>query len=622
MAGNSEELTSASLTKGLTRFGRYTLIQKIAHGGMATLYLARLDGPVGFEKLLALKKIHPHLAEEREFVRMFLDEARFAALIRHPNVVQIFELGVVEGEYFFAMEYLEGENLAAVTKSLVRQPLTASRPLLAYVVARTATGLHAAHELRGSDGYRLGLVHRDVSPHNVLVTYDGLVKLLDFGIAKATSLLSQTATGELKGKYAYLAPEQLHGKGQVDRRTDIFSLGVVLYEATTLRRLFKDQNDILTLTRIARCEIPRPRQIDPEYPPELEAIVLRALHREPSERYQTAADLATDLDRWVQSTGESIGPSSLGCWMSERFADSMEQKRRIHAVARQLPAATEATAEHVPEPRRWPKWPLYAALAMLVALVGTLAILLLGVSLTSPTGGTLRVRSSPRAGDVYLDDGPLLGQTPLELAGLAPGQHTVTVKALGYETRETDFSIQESGQLVTVLVPLEPVAEERGTLEIPRVEGLEVVVDDDDVRRATPLRLELAPGEHRVVVDGPQGARYETQLVIEAGRTTVMTPPPLSAPGPDAASGRDGGLERATPERVTKGYGYLNLGSSPWAEVFLGGRRLGTTPLVKVKLPAGRVRLKLLPEGRTPAKSVLVHIKRGSTTRRTVNITR
>jgi len=269
-------------------------------------------------------------------------------------------------------------------------------------------------------------------------------------------------------------------------------------------------------------------------------------------------------------------------------------------------------------PRRRRPWYVYAILAMLVTLVGTLGALFLVWMLTPVPGGTLRVRSSPEAGDVSLDDGPVIGRTPLELGGLPLGRHEILVEAPGYEPHETVFVIQEPGQLVTVLVPLERTGLERGILEVPGAEGSVLMVDDDAERHGIPARLELPPGEHRVIVIGPGGERYEAQLAIEAGRTTVMAPPPFAASPPEPTSGDVERPEPTRPERAKKGWGYLNLSSTPWAEVYIGGKRLGTTPLIKAKLPAGRLRLKLLPEGRPPARNVSVRIKAGGTTRRTV----
>lgn len=547
-------------------FGRYTLIQKIAHGGMATLYLARLEGPLGFEKFFAIKKIHPHLAEEHEFVRMFLDEARFASQIQHPNVVQIFELGEEDGDYFFTMEYLEGENLAAVMKEMALGSIVPPRPLLAHVVARTATGLHAAHELRGADGKSLGLVHRDVSPHNVLITYDGVIKLLDFGIAKAAGRLSQTATGELKGKYAYMAPEALLGGRVVDRRADIFSLGVVLYEATTLRRLFKDENELLTLDKIARCEVVRPSKIDPDYPPQLESILLRALLKDPDERYQTAADLASDLDAYVDTAPDRVNSATIGRWVGDLFAEQAKEKRHMLDVAKGLSSVSSVVGVAGGDARRFPLIG-YGVITAIVTLAVTFAVLFFTKGPDAEPSGTLRVSSSPSTGAVSLDDSPPLGRTPLEIDGLSLGDHHISITAAGHRPQKTTFTIQRPGQLVSILVPLERIPEPAEPIKAPSTGPDAGVQQDASVTPTSP----------------------------DDGNDTKVTRPP-------------------------RGFGYLNLNTTPWSEVYSGGRKLGTTPLFKTKLPAGRRRLTLRPEGKTPAKHITVNIRPGATIRRTLNL--
>ncbi len=209
------------IPSGKRRVGRYTLLYHFATGGMANLYLARFTGPDGFEKKVAIKKIHEHLNKEQDFIRMFVDEARLSARISHPNVVQVLELGTEDDTHFIAMEYVNGENLTALVRR-TKLPFSYS----ARVIADAAAGLHSAHELCDQDDQLLGVVHRDVSPQNILVAYDGAVKVVDFGVARARGGLHQTSVGTIKGKYSYMAPEQMRSE-EVDRRTDIFSLGVV-----------------------------------------------------------------------------------------------------------------------------------------------------------------------------------------------------------------------------------------------------------------------------------------------------------------------------------------------------------------------------------------------------------
>jgi len=331
--GKSKKVTaSGRLRSGSTfrpmktsrSFGRFRLLMEMAKGGMATLYLARLSGPEQFEKLLVLKKIHDHLAEEAEFVSMFLDEARITALIHHPNVVTIFDMGQVDGSYFIAMDYVHGENMTVVLRAAVRQKKGFGWPYAARIVADAAAGLHAAHELRGPDGRPLGVVHRDVSPQNILVSYDGNTQVVDFGIAYAAERITHTTAGTLKGKVAYMSPEQT-GRNDLDRRSDIFSLGIVLYESVCLRRLFKEGSEAASLLRIREADVPKPRSIRPSIPADLEAIILKALAKNPDDRFSTAQEMAERLNRLLVKHGHVVGQPQIAKFMDGLFY----QKRKL-----------------------------------------------------------------------------------------------------------------------------------------------------------------------------------------------------------------------------------------------------------------------------------------------------
>ncbi|MCA9554474.1 MAG: serine/threonine protein kinase, partial [Myxococcales bacterium] len=258
-------MAEAPLTERLPRdFGKYRLEKRIATGGMAEVFLAhRLDEPL---KPLVIKRILPHLIKSGDFVQMFLDEARIAAQLSHPNVVGILDIGQVEGTYYLAMEYVHGEDIRRIYNRAYK--LQRSLPLShsIRVIADAALGLGHAHKLTDLAGQPLGLVHRDVSPQNILVTYDGEAKVVDFGIAKAANKVAETRAGVLKGKYSYMSPEQALGEG-IDHRTDIFALGIILYETTTGTRLFKRENELATLQAIIKCEYLPPSQALQNYPP-------------------------------------------------------------------------------------------------------------------------------------------------------------------------------------------------------------------------------------------------------------------------------------------------------------------------------------------------------------------
>ncbi|MFH2005303.1 MAG: serine/threonine-protein kinase [bacterium] len=292
----------------------------MARGGMAALYLARLRGPEQFEKLLVVKLIHEHLATEAEFIQMFLDEARITAMIHHPNVATVHEMGKENDVYYLAIEYIHGQNMRDLLRAAVRQPDTLHWSHACNMISGAAAGLHAAHELKGSDGKNLGIVHRDVSPQNILVSYDGHVKVVDFGIAYAAERLTSTRTGTVKGKAAYMSPEHVMSD-PVDRRSDIFSLGTVLYEAVTMTRLFRADNEAATLLRVRDAVVPPPREINPDLPPELEKILLRSLAREPDDRYSNAGALAEALQEMLVKTGHYVGQQEVGRVMEKLFHD-------------------------------------------------------------------------------------------------------------------------------------------------------------------------------------------------------------------------------------------------------------------------------------------------------------
>jgi serine/threonine-protein kinase len=319
------------------QFGRYTLLCHLATGGMAKLYLARLVGSEGFEKLVAIKRIHSHLSESEEFIQMFVDEARLVSRIAHPHVVQVLELGHVDNTHFIAMEYVDGETLTALVRR-IRVPMR----VCARIIADAASGLHAAHELRGKDGELLGVVHRDVSPHNILISYEGAVKVVDFGVARAKGNLHTTNVGTVKGKFAYMAPEQARLE-TVDRRADLFALGIVLYEITTRHRLFKAETEAQTISKVLTQPIYRPSLVVPDYPPELERIVMKALERDPAARYHNAEELQSALLEYLASSGPPLLPSAIASLMREAFADRIKEKQdllvRCEEVSEVLPQA-------------------------------------------------------------------------------------------------------------------------------------------------------------------------------------------------------------------------------------------------------------------------------------------
>jgi serine/threonine protein kinase len=318
-------------------FGRYRLRGILGQGGMGRLYVAEQVGIEGFSKVVALKRILPHLADSQHFREMFLNEARVAARLEHPNIVATFELGEVDGNYFISMEYLSGEDLASV---LTRCQTNGAMPveIAAALAQQSANGLHYAHEMRDPTGKAVELVHRDVSPLNIFVTYYGMVKLLDFGIVKGATDSSKTVPGMFKGKYAYCAPEQLDG-GLVTRQTDIFCLGIVLWECLTGRRLFLRDSDAATIDAVRGVEIEPPSALRKDVPPELDQIVLQALSRHRSVRFGTAHAFSEALDRFLAKRENRPTSKSIGLWLESLFGTQRATLKKAIAQGSEVEAA-------------------------------------------------------------------------------------------------------------------------------------------------------------------------------------------------------------------------------------------------------------------------------------------
>lgn len=292
------------------KFGRYTIIKKIAQGGMAEIFLARQESMEGFALQIVLKKILPHLSSNAEFVRMLIDEAKIAAMLNHPNIVQIYDLGQVEGHYYIAMEYVHGQDLRHFLQWYKKRE--SKMPWLAAcrIISQACDGMNHAHRLKNSRGEMLNLVHRDLSPQNILIGEQGEVKIIDFGIAKAHGKLSETQAGRIKGKYSYMSPEQVSGK-PIDSRSDIFSLGIVFWEMVTGRYLFTSDSPLATAKAVAEMAIPPIREIDPELPAEIERIIARALTRDPDSRYQQTMEMRTEIEDFLKESGQTITRADL-----------------------------------------------------------------------------------------------------------------------------------------------------------------------------------------------------------------------------------------------------------------------------------------------------------------------
>jgi eukaryotic-like serine/threonine-protein kinase len=331
--------------------GRYALQHEIAAGGMASVYLGKMCGPVGFSPIVAIKSLHPQFAKDPEFVRMFLDEARLAGRIRHPNIVPVIDVHAEGDELFLVLEYVHGESLARLVRASRRVDAPLPIPLAAAILGDVLQGLHAAHEAKDERGQPLGIVHRDVSPQNVLVGADGVARVLDFGIAKATGRITTTRDGQVKGKFAYMAPEQLRGE-PVDRRADVYSAAVVLWEALTGERLFRGENEGHTVERVLFGALAPPSGVRPDVPPALDAVVMRGLSRERTARFGTAKEMAIALSAAMLPASTT----EVGEWVEARAIDGLELRAKLvkEVESSVLPAAEtrKPVTDAPPEPSR------------------------------------------------------------------------------------------------------------------------------------------------------------------------------------------------------------------------------------------------------------------------------
>ncbi|MEQ9078974.1 MAG: serine/threonine-protein kinase, partial [Sandaracinaceae bacterium] len=320
-------------------FGKYVLLERVNVGGMAEVFKAKAFGVEGFERLVAVKRILPSIAEDQEFITMFIDEAKIAVQLTHANIAQIFDLGKVGDSYFIAMEYVHGKDLRAIFDRARKRGETVPVPMACYDVMKVCEGLDYAHNKKDAAGRELNLVHRDVSPQNILISYDGETKIIDFGIAKAAGKAGKTQAGILKGKFGYMSPEQVRGL-PLDRRSDIFAVGIVLYELLTGERLFVGESDFSTLEKVRNVEIMPPSTYNRRIPEELEQIVLKALAKDVDDRYQTAMDLHDDLQSFMYTSGNFFSRKDLSAYMRKAFAEEIakesareEEYRRMEAEA-------------------------------------------------------------------------------------------------------------------------------------------------------------------------------------------------------------------------------------------------------------------------------------------------
>jgi serine/threonine protein kinase len=582
-------------------FGRYELIAKLATGGMAEIYLARRQG-TSKREVSVLKRILPHLAEDEHFVTMFRDEAELASKLLHPNVCRVDALDHHAGTWFIEMEYLHGIALSRIMTQLAKMNKMLDPRIATGIIVQSCEGLHHAHELRDGNDQLLNVVHRDVSPPNIMLTDTGVVKLLDFGIAKARGANSKTRTGTVKGKNAYMSPEQILGRA-LDRRSDIFALGTVMYEMLAIKRLFQRDSDFLTFKAITEEPIPDIRERRPDLPPALRSVIIQALARDPHGRFGTAKTFADAIRAAMAPMGGPATRSELAKFLSSDFVEELTSRAEILAFANEAPSSapvvigTEPTSK-VALPAGAVMAPAAAASSGAVAApaaaaasgaVATPAAAMPALArparstapisnwppstnLQEPVDGELATRTPPpvepaviHAPSMIIRDASVPISLPRAIGSGATGGDDLSL--LGFEANSGDGSTDllasyRRRSIIRVLVI---------GVVLAALVGLVLVWKSSSPRKPKPPK----PTTPRVVTAVDAGAVEEPTARVVAGH--------------------DAGLSREDIERLSK-RGLYSLDSSLPATVFINEQKVGETPLVNHELPPGKHKVRVVSE--------------------------
>jgi serine/threonine protein kinase len=622
--------------------GKYEVIKRIAVGGMAEIFLAKVEGLPGFQKVVAIKRILPQLANKRDFVEMFLDEARIAATLQHPNLVQVYDVGVADGNYFMAMEYLHGQDVRSIMKAVLSRGQRLPLEHALNVMINVASGLHYAHEKVGFDGSPLNIIHRDVTPQNVIVTFEGGVKLLDFGIAKATNRAGETTRfGTLKGKVPYMSPEQCRGE-PLDRRTDVFALGIMLYELTVGRRLYKAQSEFEVMKRVVDGRVTPPSKILPGYDLALEAIVMRALEKEREKRYPTAHALQHDLEDLVRQAGLYVSSSALKIFMEKLFGQKIEAWREAQARGKSLGEHLEATAEL-----------LELQDGDLEEVSETEASAKMDDVVVSFDAESAEAGEESDAGDgIGLMTGPSKVRfkpkkrvAPLVWAAL--GVAALAVAGVSWKVVHKPASVAQPP--VTAEVPATPApapvappppAREVGIATVKTTPpGATLYLDGKKIDPLSPTTLaDVDAGEHTLLVQLAGHKDAQERFALKAKEVTVLdvkleadAPPPVAATGKGKKGGRSSSKSAASskaapakaeaaaapakPEVKLTGEGTLVVASSPWCNVSIDGADKGPTP-VSAKVQAGKHTVVLSNPEFKISRTLSVMVQPGETVRK------
>jgi serine/threonine-protein kinase len=587
-------------TGGATAFGKYQLFASLGRGGMADVFLSVARGQMGFNKLAVIKRLRQALAEEAAFRNMFLDEARLAARLNHPNIVHTYEVGEQDGVYFIAMEYLEGQSLNKVLKESLRRKEHIEPEVSVRIIADALAGLGYAHELRDYDGRPLCIIHRDISPHNIFVTYDGHTKLVDFGIAKAALSSTETEVGILKGKVAYMSPEQAMGH-RLDARSDLFAMGIVLWEMIAHQRLMTGESAANTLHKLMNEPIPRLSMVLPHVDPTLDMLVARALEKDPDERFQSAAEMRSALESWLLAQPRIVRQEDVSLKMLSLFGGVREEVQR--QIQRHMAAITSASNTEELQA-------LTAESLKKMAQSGANVsgqLLRLGTSGSGSGSGVVAnyggLASNPSAAP------PLPPSASQSLAAVPPPKSSSAL--LIVITIGCFF-------LAALLILVIGLRDRNKTLSdligggsSPKASAAPTVVTT-----AAPTVTESAAPTVTATATAttPPPTKPTATAPTTATSTTNTTPSPKPHTPPPVRPANNPPKPSPPPQPPAEENGYLTITSYPWAKITENGKPVCTTPCNKVPLSPGTHTL-TVENGETPGQkqTVTVVIKSNET---------
>lgn len=608
----------------LKTLGRYELLHPIARGGMGEIYLARARGAGGFEKTIIIKTMVEHLAEEEEFITRFLDEAHIVVQLVHGNIVPVFDMGEEDGTYFIAMEYVPGRDLREVLKRLSMTGDVMPVDLALFVVSEVAKGLDYAHRKTDSDGESLGIVHRDISPSNIVISSDGEVKIIDFGIARAAGKLGRTASGRIQGKFCYMSPEQAAGR-PLDARSDVFSAGVTLYELMTGFRPFEGSSDLESLELVRLCEFDPPSTLNPAIPEEVDAIVQKALSKDTTERYQSAEQLQVDILQYLYASGSAPTSSEVGKFLAGLFPEGLERKE-LKAARGSGSSPRKGNLDQVLEdeldrlldkpgtdpfsttaasPAKWPAKSSETASRIIdsssiskpltsrtqqtgqgaaeaparglnrMVAAGSVALLIAAAGFFLwPRPAWVQIASEPEGAKILINGAESIGSLTPARIKLEPGVHSITIEKEGFQSRtlRVELGRGEEFEIGAEKATLVEIKRPR-TFEISAPEGA-VILRDQASLGTNSAQVELNPGQVTNLLAQKQGCTGSSYaLSYEHSAQQVVLP--LNCEPEETEPEVEPTKERVEPQVVTVVFDSTPTG----ATVVIDGAEVGQTPM-------------------------------------------